>query len=312
MLQASVDIGTNTVLLLVAEKSGGKLKLLHEEQRMPRLGKRVDANKNLHEESMKRVIHSLKEYHRLLADNFPAIVNPPIVTATSAVRDAPNKGHFLRAVEDTTGWRVKVLSGEDEAQTTYRGALSVLNPELLQGRHTLVLDIGGGSTEFALGESGRLLAAQSLDMGSVRYTERYFRSQIPTEEEMVQVADAAQVLMQNLSGHLETGRENLLMVGVAGTITSIAAIEAGLSYYEANRLNGMILPYSAVQKYRRRFESLSPSTIEKEYASFLTGRGEVITAGLIILEEAMAFYNKRELIVSTGGIRHGSLLHKRE
>lgn len=319
MIEASIDIGTNTVLLLVAEKRDGRLDVLHEEQRLPRLGKQADSDKNLNRESMDRVIRSLTEFATLLRERFPDLPKPPVVTATSAVRDAPNRALFLNAAEEATEWKVRVLSGEEESQTTYRGALSVLDPEIVKGRRTLILDIGGGSTEFALGQEGKLLAAQSLDMGSVRFTERYFSCLPPAEDEKAEVARAVRNLLRNLKGDLVLkgdqsspaggGQEkHLLMVGVAGTVTSIAALSAGLTQYETDRLNGMKLPLSEIRKYRNLFESLSPSVIEETFAPFLVGRGEVITAGLIILEEVMRFYNKKVLTVSTGGVRHGMLI----
>lgn len=318
MIEASIDIGTNTVLLLVAEKRGGRLEVHHEEQRLPRLGKQADSDKNLNRESMDRVIRSLREFAAFLKERFPQLSGPPVVTATSAVRDAPNRALFLNAVEEATGWAVRVLSGEEESQITYRGALSVLDPQIVKGRRTLILDIGGGSTEFALGEEGKLLAAQSLDMGSVRFTENYFNSLPPAEEEKSVAARAVRNLLRDLRGELVSkeverspggGQEKQLqLVGVAGTVTSIAALSAGLTHYETEKLNGMDLPLSEIRKYRKLFEGLPPMVIEERYAPFLVGRGEVITAGLIILEEVLGFYNKHLLTVSTGGVRHGMLI----
>jgi len=307
VIKASIDIGTNTVLLLVSENIGGRLHTLSEEQRMPRLGRQVDSMRNLSEESMQRVVDVLVEYKNILIREFASVEWPPVVTATSAVRDAANREDFLSRVVDSTGWQICVLSGDEEAQTTFKGALSVLNPAAIQDKFCLILDIGGGSTEFALCRADTLLAAQSLDMGSVRFTERYFSMLPPSKEEMELAVSGVQKLLATLNREL-ISVENFLIAGVAGTVTSIAAIEAGLTVYEADKLNGVTLTLSAVQKYRRLFGSLTPSEIEEAYSPFLTGRGEVITAGLIILEEVMKFFNKHELIVSTGGIRHGMII----
>src|SRR5690625_4008010 len=261
VIEASIDIGTNTVLLLVAENKGGRLKVLHEEQRLPRLGKQTDSDKNLNRESMDRVIRSLREFAAFLKERFPQLSGPPVVTATSAVRDAPNRALFLNAVEEATGWVVRVLSGEEESQITYRGALSVLDPQIVKGHRTLILDIGGGSTEFARGEEGELLAAQSLEMGSVRFTENYFNSLPPEDEEKSEVARAGRNLLRDLRGELVSkegkrspggGQEKKLqVVGVAGTVTSIAALSAGLTHYETEKLNGMDLPLSERSEERR-------------------------------------------------------------
>src|SRR5690625_5791586 len=145
---------------MIAENKGGRLKELHEEQRRPRLGKQADSDKNLNRESMDRVTRSLRGFATFLKERFPQLSGPPVVTATSAGRNAPNRALFLNAVEEATGWAVRVLSGEEESQITHRGRRSVLDPKIVKGRRTLILDIGGGSTEFALGEEGELLAAQ--------------------------------------------------------------------------------------------------------------------------------------------------------
>ena len=182
-MKAAIDIGTNTVLLLVGEISGGKLHVIHEEERAPRLGRNVDANKTLHEDSMLRVIAALKEYQEILSSRYPD-VKEIIVTATSAVRDAANKQTFMDLVLKETGLRVRLLSGQEEAVWTYKGALSVL--EGLDKHETFVLDIGGGSTEIALGKYGILNQSHSYDMGCVRFTERYLKHEPPFQEEIME------------------------------------------------------------------------------------------------------------------------------
>lgn len=198
MIRASIDIGTNTVLLLVVDVNNGIKKIILEEQRIPRLGKNVDTNKNLDDESIDRVLQALKEYKFLLEDRFAEYNLEPIVTATSAVRDASNRQNFMDRVFTETGWIVHLLSGDKEAQTTFNGALSVLDELEIENKETLVIDIGGGSTEFALGNVGVLENAQSLNMGSVRFTERFFKSLPPSENEIqkltVQVQDRKSVV----------------------------------------------------------------------------------------------------------------------
>jgi exopolyphosphatase / guanosine-5'-triphosphate,3'-diphosphate pyrophosphatase len=171
MRKASIDIGTNSVLLLVAEMDGENLHILRELQEVPRLGKGVDKNRNLHPDSQQRVIAVLKNYQNYLDDHYPETTAETIVTATSAARDAANRDQFLRLVKKETGWDVRLLSGREEAEITYRGALSVLNGR--EKTKNVILDIGGGSTEIAYGNGYNLADGFSADMGSVRFTERF-------------------------------------------------------------------------------------------------------------------------------------------
>lgn len=299
-LKASIDIGTNSVLLLVANIRDGSIEVLEEKQAVPRLGKGVDADKNLHPDSCDRVVKVLNEYKAHLVENYPQVANDVIVTATSAVRDSSNREEFLNQIYQETGWRVQLLTGEEEAQTTYTGAISVLKD---QNENFVVLDIGGGSTEIALGKQLQLSSGISVDMGSVRFSERYLKSDPPKKEELETLRTEVNSLLKPKSFNLKKYR----LVGVAGTVTSIAAIELGLDEYDASRINGYLLKKKSVEEFIDEFSKITSDEIEQKYSPFLTGRGDVITGGLIILHEFMNHFNFDELIVSTGGIRHGIL-----
>ena len=299
-LKASIDIGTNSVLLLVANIRDGGIEVLEEKQAVPRLGKGVDADKNLHPDSCDRVVEVLRNYKAHLVENYPQVANDVVVTATSAVRDSSNREEFLNQIYQETGWRVQLLTGEEEAQTTYTGAISVLKD---QSENFVVLDIGGGSTEIALGKQLQLSSGISVDMGSVRFSERYLKSNPPIKEELETLRIEVKSLLKTKSFNLK----NYQLVGVAGTVTSIAAIELGLDYYDASKINGYILKKESVENFVKEFSKMSSTEIENSYSPFLTGRGDVITGGLIILHEFMNHFNFDDLVVSTGGIRHGIL-----
>ena len=179
-LHSAIDIGTNTVLLLVASKNGKGLETLREEQRIPRLGKGVDASGNLSDASMDRVIQALNEYREILNIDFPN-VRTLSVTATSAVRDAANREYFIDRVKEETGFSISVLSGTEEAELTFLGALSMIPGTDV----ATVIDIGGGSTEIAYGRKEQLLDSHSFNMGSVRFTERFIKSDPPGKEQVI-------------------------------------------------------------------------------------------------------------------------------
>lgn len=305
MIRSSIDIGTNSVLLLVAEMDGENIHVLHEKQQIPRLGQAVDQTGNLSEEAQDRVISVLKSYREYLIEKYRGCADHATVTATSAVRDANNRSKFLDRILQETGWKVKLLSGKQEAQVTYRGALSVLDSEHHQKKCT-VLDIGGGSTEIATGTGMVLDKWNSLDMGSVRFSERFLKNNPPTESQVVSAGKAVRTMLDDWAASSNQNVEHL--VGVAGTVTSMAGIDLQLDDYDTSKINGHTLSLGFIEEMIGRLKRMTPAEIEKRYPVFLKGRGDIILGGLLIVAEFMRFCNCREIIVSTGGIRHGILL----
>lgn len=303
MLRAAIDIGSNTVLLLVAEQEGEQLEPLHEEQRVPRLGRDVDRDGRLGEDGMERVLKALKEYHELLDRDYPDCATP-VVTATSAVRDAANRDAFLQRIRRETGWEVKLLSGTDEARCTYRGAASTLK-HMEENESVLVLDIGGGSTEIAAGSGLELVDSHSYDMGCVRFTERYLKHDPPYREEVSQCRKAIRGMLGERK--IDAGNEPVA-IGVAGTLTSLASIEQGLRDYQPEKLNGYILRREVVEERIDDFSHATHNELLERYPKILGGRADIILAGLLILHTFMDYFGLEGIRVSTGGIRHGALL----
>ena len=304
-MHAAIDIGTNTVLLLVAEVQNNILRPLYEEQRIPRLGKGVDASGNLDHDSMERVINALKEYKQILETNYSQI-NSLSVTATSAVRDAGNREEFIHRVKKESNFDIKVLSGKDEAEYTFAGALSML-PDTSEA---MIIDIGGGSTEIAIGENKNLIDSHSFDMGSVRFTERYLKHDPPGKNEIRQCRGAIEKLLdERLFDYKGQGKESPL-IGVAGTVTSIAYMDLGLDAYDTQRINGYIMSLEQISQWTVHITDMPAGELEKRYPKVMKGRAEVIAAGILILKEFMQHYEIPKLKVSTGGIRHGAILKK--
>lgn len=281
MRAAAIDIGTNTVLLLVADVDNDIVTPLYEDQRIPRLGKGVDGSGNLHPDKMMEVISVLVEYRDAIYDQFGVL--PVVITATSAVRDAANRIEFLWMVEEATGYRIRILSGDEEADITFKGALAML-PEARDG-DICVIDIGGGSTELILATDGVMSRQHSFDVGSVRYSERYgWRPPVEAETDLI-----SQFHQKGFEG---SGRR---AIGVAGTAGIVKAVSSDLS------LAGLI----ALQDDWSR---LTPQSLLERHPEILHGREDVILAGLGILIAAMRAIGAERLDVSAGGIRHGMLL----
>lgn len=306
MRKASIDIGTNTVLLLVGTTTGHLVKPVREEQRVPRLGKGVSANGLLSNEGINRVIQVLKEYHDILISDYPDIdPRSVIVTATSAVRDAGNRAEFIDRLKNETGFEVRVLKGTEEAEWTYAGALSVLEVAF-RDEPVAVLDIGGGSTEVAVGQGYTLEDRFSFQMGSVRFTEKYLPGDPPDGMAISTCESAVEKMF--MSRQLSIPAKSKL-VGVAGTVTSLAYMEIKPGKYDPALLNGYKLDLYVVDKW---LDSLSTMTIDEmitRWPEIMKGRADIFIGGLLILKGFLNSYNIRELTVSTGGIRYGALLN---
>lgn len=303
-MKASIDIGTNTTLLLIAAKDGQSLDIIEEQQRVPRLGTGVDNSKELSRGAMQRVIESLKEFLKIVNTNYPE-VDDIFVTATSAVRDANNKGVFIDLVEQETGLQIQVLSGVEEAEYTFLGAKSVLDN--VDGQQ-MVIDIGGGSTEIAYGED-QLQDRYSYDIGCVRFTERFLKNDPPAEWQIQQCRDEIKKVLSEYEFDIA---DQTTLVGVAGTVTSLAFIDLGLSSYDAELLSGHIMTKEGLKEYIKKFSGHTSNRIEQEYPAVMKGRADIFVAGLIILDAFMDEYNFDQLITSTGGIRHGTILVNRD
>ena len=287
MRAAAIDIGTNTVLLLVADVVDGVMTPLYEDQRIPRLGKGVDGSGNLSMDRMMAVIECLVEYRDAIYERFGVL--PVVVTATSAVRDAANRIEFLWMVEEATGYRIRILRGEEEAETTFRGALS-MSPEARSG-DICVIDIGGGSTELIFASDGAITKQHSFDVGSVRQSER---SGWMPPVEMDVVARNTEALLAHFQEN-GFGDSNRRAIGVAGTAAVVRAVSGDLSL-------------GALQRLQQDWAECTPDELLSRHPEILKGREDVIFAGLGILIAAMRVIGAYRLEVSDGGIRHGMLL----
>jgi len=301
-MKAAIDIGTNTVLLLVAEYEDGVIKNVHEEHRVPRLGKGVDADKNINQAATDRVIDALSAYKKILEADFPK-VEEIIVTATSAVRDANNRDDFIAEIKEATGFKVRLLSGKEEAECTAAGALSVL-PDI-KNQETLILDIGGGSTEVAQVKDGKVIDGHSFDMGSVRFTERFLSGNPPSGLEISSCREQVKEFFESRS--FEIG-DDCKAVGVAGTVTTLAAMVLDLTTYQPEELNGFTLLPDHLNNFIVEFEECTHQEMLAQNPVYLQGREDIFLAGMLILEGFLYQFQLKEIVVSTGGIRHGAII----
>ena len=302
MYTASIDIGTNSVLLLIAEQTELGLQVHEEVQRLPRLGAMVDSNGVLARQSIDRVLEVLTEYAEIIQTYGDGVLKKTRVTATSAVRDAANKNEFLSLVKEIVGFEIQILSGEEEAKYTYLGAISQTKVE---SNSILVVDIGGGSTELAMGDSSQWLGGISVDMGCVRFNERYLLHNPPYQEEIGECRYSIEALLESTKLRLPP---NTQVVAVSGTATSLAAIDQQLFPYQLTRINNYRLNTDKLAKSIEIFSLHTYEQLIELHPEVMLGRADVFLAGLLILEGVLRYAIVEEFIVSSGGIRHGILL----
>ncbi len=297
---AAIDIGTNTVLLLVAAPDPrGLITPVLDLHRVPRLGAGVDSRKFLHPDSIARAIAVLKEFREAaLAHNAGRI----IACATSAVRDAGNRGDFIEEVRRTTGLSVEVLSGEEEAILSFHGALSGLTVD----HPLLVLDIGGGSTELTWGDANGISFRASFDLGAVRLTERCFHHDPPLPEEIARASD----VIDDILAHRTYGfPRNTQLIAVAGTPTTLTTLARGLKTFSAKAIEGYTMQRDALEELWERLSRL-PSAEIRALSEVCEGRADVMTAGTLILRRIMDRFGFRSMRVSDKGLRYGLILRE--
>jgi exopolyphosphatase/guanosine-5'-triphosphate,3'-diphosphate pyrophosphatase len=298
MRVAAIDIGTNSVLLLVAELDAGSLRARHDEATITRLGQGVDATGRLAPEAVERTLACLQH----LAERIGAEqVDRVGAVATSALRDAEHAESFLQQATDVLGFRPRVISGREEAELTFEGALGGLG---LGSGPMVVTDLGGGSTELIVGETGedgvrRIDAAVSLELGCVRMTERHLRHDPPRGEELEALRCAARHVLAQAPA---LGGKPL--VGVAGTVTSVAALVHDVVPYDHARIHGSRLALAAVGALGERLAAM-PLAARRALPALDPRRADLIVAGTLLLEQIMLVASASELRVSDHGVRWG-------
>ncbi len=298
MKVAAIDIGTNTALLLVASvDGGGSITPTLDEERIPRLGKGVDGRRALQQDSMRRVLRVLEEYLQLSALHEPDTV---ILAATSAVRDANNRNEFRELVRAHTGFDLEILGGEEEARWTYLGARSGITGSDLM----TVIDIGGGSTEIIVGDHEGIRTAISLDIGSVRLTERYFTHDPPSREELETARHSIREAFRACPGLSASA-----LIGVAGTAVALALLDQDTADVRRDVVNGYRLRVQRMDSLLQQIQTM-PSGNIRTLNTFLAGREDIIVAGALILREFMRMGGFHDVITSSRGLRYGLVLRE--
>jgi exopolyphosphatase / guanosine-5'-triphosphate,3'-diphosphate pyrophosphatase len=296
---AVIDAGTNSTRLLVADVEGGRVSEVERRSRVTRLGRGVDLTGQLSAEAIEAACEAIAEYISIAAS---VEADEMVAIATSAVRDAANGGAFIAELRERFSLTARVLDGDEEARLTYLGASSNGAPQ----ERTVVIDIGGGSTEFVVGMGREIAFHASLQAGVVRHTERHISSDPPTAGEMERLAGDARSLMKaTITGHAEANAE--AGIAVAGTPTSLAAIDMGLEPYDSRQVHGQVLNLTSIQRILSRLAT-APLADRVRIPGLHPDRAPTIIAGVVILIEAMRAFELEQIRVSEHDILYGTAI----
>jgi exopolyphosphatase/guanosine-5'-triphosphate,3'-diphosphate pyrophosphatase len=290
---AAIDCGTNSTRLLVARADGQSIFALQRLMRITRLGQGVDRHRALAPDAIQRTVTVLEEYRQVMA-RFD--VGPVRMTATSAARDAANREEFFVAAEEAIGVPPELLDGEEEGRLSFKGATRELDPN---DGPFLVVDIGGGSTEFAVEE-----AAMSVDIGCVRLTERFLHGDPPRPEELSQALSVVHDYLDDVEREMPAVNDAVRLVGLAGTVTTVAAVEIGLSTYDRDRIHHFLLTKAAAEDVFRtlatekRADRIHNPGLEE-------ARADVIVGGCCVLVGVMRHFGFETCLVSEADILDG-------
>ncbi|MGB3366236.1 MAG: Ppx/GppA phosphatase family protein [Acidaminobacteraceae bacterium] len=296
-----IDIGSNSIRLLNAIVKDNEIISANKFLKMTRLGLGVDKTNLLSEESMSKSVEALKAYNKMIKEFGGKFIG---AYATSAVRDSNNKERFLDDVFNEVGMKINVISGEEEALLGYYGVIAGLKDP---GK-VLIVDIGGGSTEFILGDKDKIHSAVSLNMGAVRMTDRYISSELVLKEEKDELILFVDKLIEKEVQKIKEFSPDVI-VGIGGTITTIAAIDLKMQEYDREKIHNYKMNFEKIKDINSDLE-LKNLEERKKVTGLQPKRADIIYAGGLILETIMKASNLSEISVSDFDNLEGALVQK--
>jgi exopolyphosphatase/guanosine-5'-triphosphate,3'-diphosphate pyrophosphatase len=299
MRTAIIDIGTNTLLLLIVERDGQALRTVIDLCRFGRLGQGLDASGRLADAAIERSVAICREYGEVMRAH---AVDQRVVIGTQALREAANAADFTGPAEALLGAPIEIIAGPREAELAFK-AVAATFPEL-GGTPYVVCDVGGGSTELIATDGARVTSEVSVKIGAVRLAERHLKSDPPSADELAAITADIDARLAALT--LPTGA---LVVATAGTATTLAAIELGLATYDADRVTGLRMSAAAVQAMFDRLVAMTTAA-RRALPGMVPERADVLPAGAAILARVLARIDAPAMLVCDRGIRWG-LAHER-
>lgn len=289
---ASIDIGTNTILMLIVESIGNsEFQILNQQFSTPRLGEGVDKNGIISQNAIDRALEVLSNYKKICNDYKVDVIK---AVGTSALRDAKNSSEVLKIFKSILNYDVEVISGENEAYLSFIGSVN-------STKRSLLIDIGGGSTELIIGENNQIQNRISLQIGAVRITEKFFKNIYPINDNFYN--DAINYIKEQLN-NFKIDSKIEFIYSVAGTPCSIATALKGIPDYEVDKVDGEKIYIEDIQNILNKFKLMNPNEISEKYL-INPKRADIIAAGTLILYLILQQYNLNYTIVSSKGLRFG-------
>jgi exopolyphosphatase/guanosine-5'-triphosphate,3'-diphosphate pyrophosphatase len=300
MIVASIDIGTNTVLLLIAEvnlNNNLNITPIKNEVRMPRIGQGTKKNRIISPDKLELLFTVLEEYKKIIEDHKCDLV---ILTGTNAFRLASNTSLIISQIKERFNYDLKVITGDEEAEYAFWGALS----SLIDISNTLVIDIGGSSTEIISGNKNKILSKVSLQIGSVVATENFLLHTPPLQSEIKKLELEIIKLISNIR-FIDRPEKT---IAIAGTATTVACMILGIKDFDELLVSNFVIEYKMIIKLLNDIFKLNASDILIKYGRVMQGREDIILAGIVILSQVMKSFGLENVMVSTRGIRYGAII----
>jgi exopolyphosphatase/guanosine-5'-triphosphate,3'-diphosphate pyrophosphatase len=304
--RAVIDVGTNSIKLLVADVRGREVSPIHEESRQTRLGKGFYETHRLQPESIAHTAEAVWEFGEIARDRHAKSVR---VIATSAARDAVNPRDLTNAIERAAGLKTEIITGAREAEWAFQG---VATDTELAAHPLLLLDVGGGSTEFIVGQGTKKHFAHSFPLGTVRLLEKFPHADPPTRAEFTACRDWLKKFLHHevrpqLEPALKSEKGEIRLIGTGGTTSILARLEKKLERFDRDKIEGTTLTVAQVIAHRKQLWEL-PLAERKEIPGLPKQRADVILTGVLIFEVVMEEFDFKELRVSTRGLRFAALM----
>lgn len=297
---ASIDIGSNTVLLLIASLDYQKIRLtpLLNCYRSPRISKGLLINNSITNEKINELMKVLEEYLALVRKHNCEKI---FTLATNAFRIAENSQAISEFIKEKLGLEIHTVSGDEEAYLSYLGARSSFPTH----NNTLIMDIGGGSTEIILGDQNGIIFKKSYSLGVVNLAESFFHNIKPANEEILSLQ---KFIASSFSGLNELLDNEFEIIAIAGTPTTISCINQGIKKYSDEMVEGSTITFDQLELITEELRDKTPAEISFDYGEVVSGRDDVIFAGSLLLLELMKLLKAKKILVSSRGVRYGAII----
>ncbi|MEE2876520.1 MAG: Ppx/GppA phosphatase family protein [Candidatus Neomarinimicrobiota bacterium] len=301
MRLASIDLGTNSLIMTIADMDNGVMTLVKEKIKIIRLGQALEPGSRLHPEAKERCITALRHFSEEMEH---LDVDTVVAAGTAALRNASDGQEFADEVKDQLGIPLKVITGDDEARLTFK---AIQHDFTHLGDSFVMIDIGGGSTELVMGDLNRITSQVSLDAGTVSFTERFVEHDPPT---LMELQSASQTLTEMMDAYRLTSTDNIV-IGVAGTVTTLKAVELEIDTYDHWLIHGTTLSREEVLRLEKLFVSM-PTAERMKLKGLPPERADIIPMGAVILDSIMDRVQQQSITISDRGLRWGLLYERVE